>query len=90
MNWKRFDIGIGFIFCSILATVFGLDNRFSGRLFESIVFMVVGCLFSAAVVYPIKTRRAAKRQKIVDDQKRAAEAASKPSFAATRKGIRKS
>ena len=98
MNWKRFDFKSGFVFCTICALVFQLDIHFAGRLFEFLVFMLVWAAFSALVVYPIKSRLAAKKQKAVDDAKRAAEIATKkakavdytPSFTAVRKGVRKS
>jgi hypothetical protein len=94
MNWQRFGFGSGFIVFSVASILFGLDAHPAGRFFQFLVYMVAWALVSALIVYPIKTRRAAKKQKAVDDQKRAAEiaakVAAKPSFAATRKGIRKS
>jgi|HubBroStandDraft_1064217.scaffolds.fasta_scaffold145480_2 hypothetical protein len=91
MNWKRFEsVGTGFAIFSIASILFGLDGHFAGRLFQFLVYMLIWTFIATLIVYPIKSRRAAKKQKAVDDQKRAAEAAAKPSFAAVRKGIRKS
>jgi hypothetical protein len=90
MNIQRFDLPNGFVFFSVGTILFGIDIHPAGRLFQFICYMLGWGLFSALVVYPVKSRRAAKKQKAVDDQKRAAEATSKPSFAAVRKGIRKS
>jgi hypothetical protein len=91
MDIRRFDLPNGFVVFSVCTLLFGgIDIHFAGRLFQFLCYMLGWAVFSALVVYPVKTRRAAKKQKVVDDQKRAAEAAAKPSFAATRKGIRKS
>ena len=49
-------------------------------------------LFSALVVYPIKTRRSAKKARevaVAEANQKAAAPVAKPSFAAVRKGIRK-
>jgi hypothetical protein len=91
MNLQRFDLPNGFVFFSVGTILFGgIDIHFAGRLFQFLCYMIGWGIFSALVVYPVKSRRAAKKQKAVDDQKRAAEAAAKPSFAAVRKGVRKS
>jgi predicted secreted protein len=98
MNWQRFGFGSGFVVFSVASILFGLDIHPAGRLFQFLVYMIVWALISTLIIYPIKTRRAAKKQKAVDDAKRAAEIATKkakavdytPSFAAVRKGVRKS
>src|SRR5271157_4651673 len=94
MNLKRFDLGNGFIFFSIGTILWGIDVHVAGRFAQFLAYMLGWGLFSALVVYPIKTRRTAKKAReaaVAEANQKAAAPVTKPSFAAfaaVRKGVR--
>jgi len=93
MNLKRFDLGNGFVFFAIGTILWGIDTHVAGRLAQFLGYMVGWGLASALIFYPIKMRRTAKKAReaaVAEANQKAAEPVAKPSFAAVRKGVRKS
>jgi hypothetical protein len=92
MNLKRFDLANGFVFFSIGTILWGIDVHVAGRFVQFLAYLLGWGLFSTLVVYPIKTRVAAKKAKKAAEAeaaKKPAEPTVRPSFAAVRKGIKK-
>ena len=92
MNLARFDLGNGFVFFAIGTILRGIDTHIAGRLAQFLGYMVGWGLLSALVVYPIKSRRAAKKAAKVAGAETTTKMAT-PSFSEFRKGragVRKS